>query len=152
MKQHHNEEDFALRKELGALEEALGRQSKEFGAKKEHCYALINKLEGDVVNLQNQNNRAGQVVEAREQQIGWLLKEGGATKLRIKEITDYNVMECHECENMTKDMFFASVLSFARQFIADLEFLHGGLPGRPATWPTDITRDPGLEFESYLSF
>lgn len=36
---------------------------------KEHCYALLNKLEGDMVNLQNQKDGAVRVLKALEQQI-----------------------------------------------------------------------------------
>lgn len=46
VKQSHDEKVFVLRKELGDLEEALSRQSKEFEAEREHCYALLNKIEG----------------------------------------------------------------------------------------------------------
>ncbi|XP_070043007.1 uncharacterized protein [Nicotiana tomentosiformis] len=35
--------------------------------------------------------------------------------MRIKERADYVVMKCHECEDMTKSMFFASVMTFVRQ-------------------------------------
>ncbi|XP_070034453.1 uncharacterized protein [Nicotiana tomentosiformis] len=113
-KQSYNKEVAILRKELATLENEMGQQVKDFKTEREHCYALINKLEENVLNLQNRNNIAMQVVEVREQQIGRLLQEKGSIKLRIKKIAYYTDMKCNECENMTKAMFFASVLSFAR--------------------------------------
>lgn len=73
--------------------------------------------------MQDQNNIATQVLEARAQQIGRLLQENGVIRMRIKELADYAAMKCHECEDMTRSMFFASVMSFARQVMADLELL-----------------------------
>ncbi|XP_070037170.1 uncharacterized protein [Nicotiana tomentosiformis] len=71
--------------------------------------ALENKM------LQDQNNTDAQVLEARAQQIGRLLQEKGVIRMRIKEIADYVVMKCHECEDMTRPMFFAFVMTFVRQ-------------------------------------
>ncbi|XP_016502982.1 uncharacterized protein LOC107821094 [Nicotiana tabacum] len=84
-KQSYNKEVAILRKELATLENEMGQQVKDFKTEREHCYALINKLEENVLNLQNRNNMAMQVVEVREQQIGRLLQEKGAIKLRIKK-------------------------------------------------------------------
>lgn len=47
-----------------------------------------------------------QVLEACAQQIGRLLQEKGAIKMRIKEIADYAAMKCNECGGMTSSMFF----------------------------------------------
>ncbi|XP_070034893.1 uncharacterized protein [Nicotiana tomentosiformis] len=99
------------------------QQIKDFIVEREHCYTLISRLEEDIQQLQEQNHTATQVLEARSQQIGRLLQEKGVIRMRIKEIVDYVAMKCHECEDMTRSMFFASVMSFVRQVMADLEYL-----------------------------
>lgn len=56
-----------MRKDLGALEEAMRGHTRAFEAEREHRYNLLNNLEGDMVNLQNQKDEALQLVQAREQ-------------------------------------------------------------------------------------
>lgn len=63
------------------------------------------------------------MLEARSQQIGRLLQEKGVIRMKIKEIADYVAMKCHECEDLTRSMFFAAVMTFVRQVIDDLEYL-----------------------------
>lgn len=91
-----------------------------------------------------------QVLEACAQQIGRLLQEKGAIKMRIKEIADYAAMKCNECGGMTSSMFFASVLSFTRQVMADLELLQEEIARRRAPRPADVPRASGITFEALL--
>ncbi|XP_070046488.1 uncharacterized protein [Nicotiana tomentosiformis] len=102
-------------KEITILKEklfALGNEMLQQKTEKEHCYALIRQLEESVQQLQDQNNTSAQVLEARAQQIGRLLQEKRVIRTRNKEINDYVVMKCHECEDMTRSMFFASMMTF----------------------------------------
>jgi len=70
--------------------------------------------------------------------------------MRIKEIVDYVVMKCHECEDMTKSMFFATVMNFVRQVMVDLEYLQEEIACRPASRPTDVPRAPGVALEALM--
>lgn len=71
------------------------------------------------------------VLEAREQQIRQLLRDRSIIKFRIKEIADETAMKCNG-EDMTKAMFFASVLDFARKVMVNLKFYHAELAAKPA--------------------
>lgn len=93
-KQNYDEEVACLRKELVVLENEMGQQVKDFKTEREHCYELLNKLEGEVMNLQNQKDGTVQVLEAREQQIMQLLRDQNVTQFRIKEIADYTTRKC----------------------------------------------------------
>lgn len=87
----------------------MSRQSKEFEAESEHYYNFLNRLEGDVVNLQNHKYGALQLVQDREQQINRLFLDQRDTKTRTQEIADYTSKKCNDCEKMTKAMFLATV-------------------------------------------
>lgn len=52
-KQNHEEDVVGLRKDLVILENEMGQQIKDFTAKREHCYNLLNQLEGNVIDIQN---------------------------------------------------------------------------------------------------
>nr|XP_033512404.1 uncharacterized protein LOC117277092 [Nicotiana tomentosiformis] len=126
------------------------QQTKDFKAQREHCYTLISRLEEDIQQLQDQNHTVTHVLEARSQQIGRLLQEKGVIRMRIKEIVDYVAMKCHECEDMTRSMFFASVITFVRQVMDDLEYLQEEIARRPASRPTDVPRGPGVVLEAII--
>ncbi|XP_070056489.1 uncharacterized protein [Nicotiana tomentosiformis] len=123
LKQKYDKEVAILQKKLVALENEMVKQIKDFKTERNHCYALIYQLQESLQQLQDQNNTDTQVLEARAQQIGRLLQEKGVIRMRIKEIADYVVMKCHECEDMTKSMFFASLMTFVRQEMVDLDHL-----------------------------
>jgi len=95
---------------------------------------------------------ATQVLEARSQQIGCLLQEKGVIRMRIKEIADYVAMKCHECEDMTRSMLFASVMTFVRQVMADLEYLQEEIARRPTSRPIDVPRAPGVVLEALMYY
>lgn len=92
------------------------------------------------------------MLEARAQQIGRLLQEKGVIRMRIKEIADYVVMKCHECEDMTKSMFFASVMTFVRQVMVDLDHLQEDIARRPVQRPADVPQAPGVPVEALMYF
>jgi len=120
-----------LKKRLTTLENEMAKQAKNFKAEREHCYALMSQLEEDMQQLQGQNHHDAQVLEARSQQIGRLLQEKGIIRERVRAIADYIVMKCHECEDMTRTIFFAAVMTFVRQIMSGLERLQGDLAHRP---------------------
>ena len=86
---------------------------------------------------------AEQTLEARAQQIRRLLQEKGVIRERIRNITDYIVMKCQVCEDMTRTTFFAAVMKFVKQIMSDLDQLQRDLAYRPAARPNDILRAPG---------
>lgn len=126
------------------------QHTKDFKAEREHFYTLISRLEEVIQKLQDQNHTATQVLEARSQQIGRFLQEKGVIRMRIKEIADYVAMKCHECEDMTRSMFFTSVMTFVRHVMDDLEYLQEEIARRPTSRPIDVPRGPGVVLESLM--
>ncbi|XP_070022554.1 uncharacterized protein [Nicotiana sylvestris] len=59
------------------------KQTKNFKAEREHCYAEMTQLEKDLQQLQEQNHIAEQTLEARAQQIGHLLQEKGVIREKV---------------------------------------------------------------------
>ncbi|XP_070010206.1 uncharacterized protein [Nicotiana sylvestris] len=78
------------------------------------------RLEEDLQHLQEQNHAATQVLEARSRQIGRLLQEKGIIRERVRRIADYITMKCSACEDMTRSMFFSTVMIFTRQIMEEL--------------------------------
>ncbi|XP_070053530.1 uncharacterized protein [Nicotiana tomentosiformis] len=152
LKQKYDKEVAILQKRMVALENEMVKQTKDFKAEREHCYALIYQLQESMQQLQDQNNTDAQVLEARAQQIGRLLPEKGVIRMRIKEIADYVVMKCHECEDMTSSMFFASVMTFIRQVMVDLDHLQEDIAHRPVRRTTDVPQAPGVLVEALMYF
>ncbi|XP_070019970.1 spindle pole body component 110-like [Nicotiana sylvestris] len=138
-----------LKKRLTTLENKMAKQAKNFKAEREHCYALMSHLEEDMQQLQGQNHHDTQVLEARSQQIGHLLQEKGIIRERVREIAVYIIIKRHECEDMTRTTFFATVMTFVRQIMSDLERLQGDLTHRPLARPTDVPRAIGVEALMY---
>lgn len=130
-KQNYDEEIAGLSKELVILENKMGQQVKYFKIEREHCYNVLNQLEGNSINLQNQRDQALLLVEARKEQIRLMCQNQTITKFRIWEIADYTARKCNKCEDMTKDMFFDTVLDFARKVMANLQVLHAEIGARP---------------------
>nr|XP_009608940.1 uncharacterized protein LOC104102811 isoform X2 [Nicotiana tomentosiformis] len=152
LKQKYDKEVAILQKKLVALENKMIKQTKDFKAEREHCYALIYQLQESMHQLQDQNNTDAQVLEARAQQIGRLLQEKGVIRMRIKEIADYVVMKCHECEDMTRSMFFASVMIFVRQVMVDLDRLQEDIARRPVRRPANVPQASGVPVEALMYF
>ncbi|XP_070022061.1 uncharacterized protein [Nicotiana sylvestris] len=138
------------KKKINTLESEMAKQAKNFKAEIEHCYAFMLQLEEDLQQLQEKNHMATQVLEARSQQIGCLLQDKGVIRERIRGIADYVVMKCHECEDMTKSMFFSAVMIFVRQIMDDLYRLQEDMERRPTAKPTDVPRAPRLVLEALM--
>lgn len=132
LKQKYDTKVAVLKKKLFALEKEMVQQIKYFKTEKENCYALIFQLEESVRQLQDQNNMDAQVLKDRTQQFGCLLQEKGIIKTRIKEIVDYVMMKYHEYEDITRYMFFATMMTFVRQVMDDLGRLQEDIAQRPA--------------------
>ena len=115
----------------------MDKQAKNFEAEREHCYALMARLERDLQQLQEQNQVAEWTLEAKTEQIGRLLQEKGVIRERVKMVANYIAMKCSSCEDMTRSMFFATVMIFVRQVMEDLYHLQGGL----ASWPAARSND-----------
>ncbi|XP_070014102.1 tropomyosin-2-like [Nicotiana sylvestris] len=98
--------------------------------------SIKKKLEKDLQQLQEKSHAAEQVLDARSQQIGQLLQEKGIIRERVRRIADYIVMKCNECEDMTRSMFFASVMFFVQQIKDELFRLQEDMAQRPASRPT----------------
>ncbi|XP_070009427.1 uncharacterized protein [Nicotiana sylvestris] len=150
-----------LKKRLITLEKEMAKQAESFKAEREYCYALMSQLEEDMQQLQGQNHRDAQVLEARTQQIGCLLQEKCIIRERVRAIADYIVMKCHGCEDMTRTTFFSAVMTFVRQIMSDLERLQGDLAHRPVARQNDVPQAPGaiealmysrFSFKSVFSF
>nr|XP_009774690.1 PREDICTED: tropomyosin-1-like [Nicotiana sylvestris]XP_016487725.1 PREDICTED: tropomyosin-1-like [Nicotiana tabacum] len=112
LKEKYNKGITGLKEKLNTLENEMAKQTKNFKAEREHCYALMSQLEENLQQLQEQNHTSTQVLEARSKQIGRLLQEKGVIRERIRRIADYIVMKCNECEDMTRSMFFTAVIIF----------------------------------------
>jgi len=84
LKGKYDREVANLKKKLTTLENEMAKQTKSFKAEREHCYALMARLEEDMQQLQEQSHNDTQVLEARSQQIGCLLQEKGIIRERIR--------------------------------------------------------------------
>ncbi|XP_019259385.1 PREDICTED: uncharacterized protein LOC109237526 [Nicotiana attenuata] len=114
MKRNYEGTITSLRRKVTTLEDEAAKQAKDFKADREHCYALMARMEEEIQNLQNQHLHDSQVLEARNQHIGRLLQEKGRIRERIRTIADYITMKCQACEDMTRSTFFAAVMTFVR--------------------------------------
>ncbi|XP_019259543.1 PREDICTED: uncharacterized protein LOC109237668 isoform X2 [Nicotiana attenuata] len=150
LKRKYDGEVANLKKNLTTLENEMAKQTKNFKTETEHCYALMSQLEEDMQQLQDQSHHDTQVLEARSLQIGRLLQEKGIIRERVRAIADYIVRKCHECEDMTRTTFFATVMTFVRQIMNDLDRLQGDLAHRPVARPADVPRAPGVVLEALL--
>ena len=143
LKEKYDNEVVGLKKRVTIFENKMIKQAKDFKAEREHCYAAMTQLERDLQQLQEQNHVAEQTLEARAQQIGRLLQEKGVIRERVRRIADYIAMKCSSCEDMTRSMFFATVMTFVRQIMEDLYHLQGDLARRPVVRPNDVPRALG---------
>ena len=100
--------------------------------------------------LQGQSHHDTQVLEARSQEIRRLLQEKGIIRERVRAIVDYIFMKCHECEDITKSMFFASVMTFVRQVMVDLDHLQEDIARRPVRRPADVQQAPRVPVEALM--
>nr|XP_009798215.1 PREDICTED: uncharacterized protein LOC104244481 isoform X2 [Nicotiana sylvestris] len=150
LKRKYDGEVTNLKKKLTTLENEMAEQTKNFKAEREHFYALMSQLEEDVQQLQDHSHHHTQVLEARSQKIGCLLQENGIIRERIRAIANYILMKCHECEDMTRATFFATVMTFVRQIMNDLDLLQGDLGHRPMARPTDVPRAPGVVLKALM--
>ncbi|XP_070008103.1 dynein regulatory complex subunit 4-like [Nicotiana sylvestris] len=138
-------------KAISNLEGEMAKQAKRFKAEREHCYALMAWLERDLQQLQEQNQVTERTLEARTEQIGRLLQEKGVIREQVKRVANYIAIKCSSCEDMTRSMFFATVMIFVCRVMEDLYHLQDDLASRPATWPNDAPRVPGtVEALMYL--
>lgn len=71
--------------------------------------------------------------------------------MRVKEIADYVTIKCHESD-MVRSMFFASVMSFVRQMMVDLDLLQQDIARRPVQRPFDAPQAPGVLMEALMYF
>ncbi|XP_070015590.1 uncharacterized protein [Nicotiana sylvestris] len=143
MKKNYEGTITILRRKIATLGNEAVKQAKDFKDNREHCYDLMAQMEEGMQQLQNQYIHDSQVLEARNQQIGWLLQEKCRTRERIRTIADYITMKCQACEDMTRTTFFAAVMIFVRQVMSNLERLQGDLAYQPVARPNDIPRAPG---------
>ncbi|XP_070017857.1 uncharacterized protein [Nicotiana sylvestris] len=125
LKEKYDNEVMKLKKKITILENKMAKQAKDFKAEREHYYASMSQFEKDLQQLQEQNHTTEQILEARIQQIGRLLQEKGIIRERVRRIADYITMKCSECEDMTRSMFFTTVMIFARQIMEDLYHFQG---------------------------
>jgi len=75
------------------------------------------------------------------------MQEKGIIREMVRRIADYIMMKCNDCEDMTRSMFFATVI-FVRQIMDDLYRLQNDMACRPAARPVGIPR-AGLEALMY---
>ncbi|XP_070020582.1 uncharacterized protein [Nicotiana sylvestris] len=136
LKEKYDKGMVSIKKKFNVLENEMSKQARDFKAEREHCYALMAQLEKDLQQLQEQNHTAEQVLDTRSQQIGRLLQEKGIIREWVRRIADHIVMKCNECEDMTRSMFFASVMIFVRQIMDDLFRLQEDMAQRHTTRPT----------------
>ncbi|XP_019227420.1 PREDICTED: uncharacterized protein LOC109208724 [Nicotiana attenuata] len=127
LKEEYDNEVAGSKKRVIIVENKMIKQAKDFKAEREHCYAAMARLERDLQQLQEQNQVAEQTLEGRAKQIGHLLQEKGVIGERVRRITDYIAMKCSSCEDMTRSMFFATIMTFVRQIMEDLYHLQGDL-------------------------
>lgn len=135
MKERYERRVTGWEKAIGNLEGEMDKQAKNFKVEREHCYALMARLEEDLWHLQEQNHAATQVLEARSRQIGRLLQEKGIIRERVRRIAYYITMKCSAWEDMTRSMFFATVRIFVRQIIQELYRVKDGMASRPVSVP-----------------
>lgn len=148
MKERYERGVTGWEKAIGNLEGEMAKQAKNFKAEREHCYALMARLEEDLRHLQEQNHAATQVLEARSRQTGCLLQEKGIMRERVRIIADYITMKCSACEDMTRSMFFATVMIFVRQIMEEFYRLQDDMASRPAARLVGVPRE-GLETLMY---
>ncbi|XP_070022436.1 uncharacterized protein [Nicotiana sylvestris] len=117
LKERYDNEVAGLKKRVVTIEDKMIKRAKEFKAKRKHCYTEMAQLERDLQQLQEQNQAAEQTLEARARQIGRLLQEKGVIRERVKKIADYITMKCSGCEDMTRSMFFAPVMTFVHRIM-----------------------------------
>ncbi|XP_070029015.1 uncharacterized protein [Nicotiana sylvestris] len=142
MKERYERGVIGWEKAIGNLEGKMAKQAKKFKVEREHWYALMAWLERDLQQLQEKNQVAKRTLEARTEQIGRLLQEKGIIRERVKRVANYIAMKCSSCEDMTRYMFFATVMIYIRRVMEDLYRLQGDLASRPATRPNDAPRVP----------
>lgn len=65
MKERYERGVTGWERAIGNLEGEMAKQAKNCKAEREHCYALMARLEEDLQHLQEQNHAATQVLEAR---------------------------------------------------------------------------------------
>ncbi|XP_075106599.1 uncharacterized protein LOC142179593 [Nicotiana tabacum] len=139
-KEKYDNEVAGLKKRVITVENKMIKQAKDFKAEREHCYTTMAQLERDLQQLQEQNQVAEQTLEVRDKQIGHLLQEKGVIRERVRRIANYIAMKCSSCEDMTRSMFFATVMTFVCQIMEDLYHLQGDLAHRPVARPNDVPR------------
>ncbi|XP_070021693.1 uncharacterized protein [Nicotiana sylvestris] len=110
---------------------------------KKRVIAIENKMIKQAKHFKEQNYAAEQTLEVRSQQIGHLLQEKGAIRERIRSIDEYIVMKCQICEDMTRTTFFATIMTFVKQIMNDLDRLQRELTYRSAARPNDVPRTLG---------
>ncbi|XP_070022296.1 uncharacterized protein [Nicotiana sylvestris] len=75
MKRKYEGTITSLKRKMTTLENEVAKQAKDIKADREHCYDLIAQIEEEMQQLQNQHLHDTQVLEARDQQVGRLLRE-----------------------------------------------------------------------------
>ncbi|XP_070008274.1 uncharacterized protein [Nicotiana sylvestris] len=143
LKEKYDNEVARLKKRVITTEDKIIRQAKNFKAEREQCYMAMERLERDFQQLQEQNQVAEQTLEAKIKQIGRLLQEKGVIRERVKRVANYIAIKYSSCEDMTRYMFFSTVMIFVRRIMEDLYHLQGDLASRPAARPNNAPRVPG---------
>ncbi|XP_070010882.1 uncharacterized protein [Nicotiana sylvestris] len=151
MKERYEKGVTGWEKAISNLEGEIDKQAKKFKVKREHCYALMARLERDLQQLHEQNQVAERNLEAKTQQIGSLLQEKGVIRERVKRVATYITMKCSSCEDMTRSMFFATVMIFVCRVMEDLYHLQEDLASWPTARPNDAPRVPGTVEELMYS-
>lgn len=60
------------------------------------------------------------------------------------------MIKCHECEDITRLMFFASVMKFIRQVIANLDYLKHDIAQRPVQRSNNVPQAPKEPTEALM--
>nr|XP_009589232.1 uncharacterized protein LOC104086622 [Nicotiana tomentosiformis] len=127
-----------LRDQIGGVESSKECQIAEFEIKRHHYQSMINRLEGESLEIRCQRDMALEcehdaldLAETHGQQNQELHLAQEHIKGKILEVATYTSRACMSCQGMTPERFAEVSINVARHISADLERIYRDVGGQP---------------------
>jgi len=138
-----------LRETNSTLRDRVFKQARDARTDRERCYDSIARMEEQMERFQDQLIDNTRILGLKNQRIEQLCMERDRIRGRIDEIGRYITTKCLTCEEMPRDILFASVMGYVHRIMEELKSLQRGLAPKPAERPNDASRAPKFKALMY---
>ncbi|XP_075105161.1 uncharacterized protein LOC142179348 [Nicotiana tabacum] len=138
-----------LREINSILNNRVLKQAQDARTYREHCHESIARMEEQMERFQEQLIDNTRILGLKNQRIEQLCIERDRIRGRINDIGRYITTKCLTCEEMPRDVLFASIMGYVHQIMEELKSLQRSLAPKPAERPNDASRAPKFKALMY---